>query len=88
MDEELLEKAQQLEDDDKLELAYALLRTVQASEPVSPETAALIDQRVAHAEQHRLEEHARSGEYVSSDKLVIESLRDHLGEPQVDEVPG
>ncbi|WP_156837350.1 ribbon-helix-helix domain-containing protein [Nesterenkonia alba] len=36
----------------------------------------------------RLEEHVRSGEYTSSDELVVESLRDHLGELQVEEVSG
>lgn len=55
-------------------------RTIEAMKHV---TVALPDDMA-----ERIEEHVRSGEYASSDELVIESLRDHLSEPDVDEVPG
>ena len=66
VEQTLMDKAQQLDDADKIELAYALLSTVNRAAPVSPETAALIDQRVAHAEQN------------PDDGILWENLRSEL----------
>lgn len=51
VDPTFMDEAQRLNDADKVELAYALLHTVH-QKPVDPETAALIKERVAHAESN------------------------------------
>lgn len=36
----------------------------------------------------RMEEHVRSGEYANSEEVVVESLRDYLGEPEIGRISG